>query len=128
MLLEIAIVVLLLFAAIQCVLLVLTRRDVRQLQQKMEPLRQDIAALSQQLAHIGHTDVPTSMLVTALGRMERRMGLLEQKQPVAPQSTGSYELAQQLARQGADVDELVARCGVTHAEALLIRQMHTAGH
>jgi len=128
MLPEIAIVALLLLAAIQCALLVLAWRHVRQLQQQLHSIRQDVTALSQQLVHIGHTDVPTSMLVTALGRMERRMGLLEQKQPVAPQSTGSYELAQQLARQGADVDELVARCGVTHAEALLIRQMHTAGH
>jgi hypothetical protein len=128
MLLEIAMVVVLVLAVVQGVLLLLAWRHVRRLQQQWQPVRQDIAALSQQIAHIGHTDVPTSMLVTALGRMERRMGLLEQKQPVAPQSTGSYELAQQLARQGADVDELVARCGVTHAEALLIRQMHTAGH
>jgi hypothetical protein len=128
MLPEIAIVALLVLAAIQCALLVLAWRQVRQLQQQLHSMRQDVTAVSQQLAHIGHTDVPTSMLVTALGRMERRMGLLEQKQPVVPQSTGSYELAQQLARQGADVDELVARCGVTHAEALLIRQMHTAGH
>jgi uncharacterized membrane protein len=128
MLPEIAIVALLLLAAIQCALLVLALRQVRQLQQQLHSMRQDVTAVSQQLAHIGHTDVPTSMLVTALGRMERRMGLLEQKQPVAPQSTGSYELAQQLARQGADVDELVARCGVTHAEALLIHQMHAAGH
>jgi hypothetical protein len=128
MLPEIAIVVLLLLAAAQCALLVLAWRHVRQLRQHLESMRQDIGTLSQQLAHVGHTDVPTSMLVTALGRMERRMGLLEQKQPAVPQGTGSYELAQQLARQGADVDELVARCGVTHAEALLIRQMHTAGH
>lgn len=126
MLLEIAIVALLLLALIQCALLVLAWRHVRQLRQRQELLRQDVGALSQQLAHVSHTDVPTSMLVTALGRMERRMGLLEQKQPVVPQSSGSYELAQQLARQGADVDELVARCGVTHAEALLIRQMHAA--
>jgi hypothetical protein len=126
MLLEVAIVALLLLALIQCTLLVLAWRHVRQLRQRQELLRQEVGALSQQLAHVGHTDVPTSMLVTALGRMERRMGLLEQKQPVVPQSSGSYELAQQLARQGADVDELVARCGVTHAEALLIRQMHTA--
>jgi len=128
MLLEIAVVALLLLAVVQCVLLVLAWGHLRRLRQQWQPLRQDVQALSQQLAHIGHTDVPTSMLVTALGRMERRMGLLEQKQPVVPASTGSYELAQQLARQGADVDELVARCGVTHAEALLIRQMHTANH
>ena len=128
MLLEIAMVVVLVLAVVQGMLLLLAWRHVRRLQQQWQPLRQDIAALSQQIAHIGHTDVPTSMLVTALGRMERRMGLLEQKQPALPQSNSSYELAQQLARQGADVDELVARCGVTHAEALLIRQMHTAGH
>ena len=61
MLLEIAIVALLLLAVIQCVLLVLARREARQLQQQLEPMRQDIATLSQQLGRINHTDVPTSI-------------------------------------------------------------------
>ena len=38
----------------------------------------------------------------------------------------SYELAQQLAREGADVDQLVERCGLSGDEAKLILQMHSA--
>lgn len=128
MLLEAGVIVLILLALSQCVLLALAWRYVRELQQQSRDLRHDMAVMARQVAHASHTDVPTSMLVTALGRMERRITLFEQQPPAPSQNPTSYELAQQLAREGADVDELVARCGLTHAEAMLIRQMHSAEH
>lgn len=81
------------------------------------------------LATLGHsaayacTDVPTSMLVTALGRLEHRISLLELPAGTLPQS--SYELAQQLARKGAGTEQLVAQCGLSSDEARLIVQMHS---
>jgi len=128
MLPEIAVIVLVLLALVQCVLLVLAWRHVRQLQQQADVLRHDLAALSRQVSNVGHTDIPTSMLVTALGRMERRIALFEQQQAAPSHNLTAYELAQQLARDGASVDQLVTRCGLTQAEAVLIRQMHAAEH
>ncbi|MEP7184807.1 MAG: DUF2802 domain-containing protein [Rhodanobacter sp.] len=71
-----------------------------------------------------YTDVPTSMLVTVMGRVERRLTQLEQP----TRSAVSYELAQQLAREGADVEQLVARCGLSRDEATLVRQLHPVEH
>ena len=68
------------------------------------------------------TDVPTSMLVTALTRLEHGISMLELPSSAAPRP--SYELAQQLAREGADVSQLVERCGLSPDEASLIVQMH----
>lgn len=86
-------------------------------------LQQQVAALWQGVVHAG-TDVPTSMLVAALGRVERQLGLIGQP---APQGRQSYELAQQLAREGVDIEQLIARCGLSRDEARLIVQMHPVG-
>lgn len=71
-----------------------------------------------------YPDVPTSMLVRVMERLERRMTQLEQPS----RSAVSYELAQQLAREGADVEQLVARCGLSRDEATLVRQLHPVEH
>jgi hypothetical protein len=112
--LELGIGVLLLLTLVQSVVLIRLWRQSQQLQR-------EVAGLSHGMAHVS-TDVPTSMLVTALGRLERRISLIEQP----PQARQSYELAQQLAREGADVDQLITRCGLSRDEARLVLQMHPA--
>ena len=64
--LELGVIALLLVAAGQSALLVLMWRQSRRLQQRVDALWQNAAGTS--------TDVPTSMLVTALGRVERKLG------------------------------------------------------
>lgn len=119
MALEITVGILLLLVLLQsAVLLQLWRQSLR--------LKQAVVNLTCSVRHAAQTDVPTSMIVSALGRMEQRMALLGQ-QPAAVSLT-PYELAQQLAREGADVDQMVARCGLSRDEARLIRQLHPAGH
>ena len=113
--LEAGVGILLLLAFAQSALLFHGGRRLREVQRQ-------VAALSHDAIHVC-TDVPTSMLVTALGRLERQVGRLEQ-QP--PQTRQSYELAQQLAREGADVEQLVSRCGLSRDEAKLVLQMHPA--
>jgi hypothetical protein len=78
------------------------------------------------------TDVPTSMLVMMLGRLERRLESVERHlerhgahMPVPAASPQTYALAQQLAREGVGVDELVLRCGLSRDEAELVRRMHS---
>lgn len=114
--LEAGVVVLLLLALAQSCLLFRLWRQSHQLQQRVDALWRDTARAT--------TDVPTSMLVAALGRLERQVGLIGQQPPQARQS---WELAQQLAREGADVEQLVARCGLSRDEAKLILQVHPSG-
>jgi len=111
--LEAGIAILLLLTLVQSAVLLFLWRQSRQLQQR-------IGALSDGMLH-AYTDVPTSMLVTALGRLERQMGQIERQPPPTRQS---YELARQLAREGADVEQLVSRCGLSRDEAKLVLQMH----
>jgi hypothetical protein len=107
--------IVLLLALLQSALLLHGWRQLRELQRQ-------VAALSHDAIH-ACTDVPTSMLVTALGRLERQVGRLEQQPSLTRQS---YELAQQLAREGTDVEQLVSRCGLSRDEARLVLQMHPA--
>ena len=113
--LEAGVGILLLLALAQSALLFQGWRQLRELQRQ-------VAAQSHDAIH-ACTDVPTSMLVTALGRLQRQVGQLEQQPPPTRQS---YELAQQLAREGADVEQLVSRCGLSRDEARLVLQMHPA--
>ncbi|HEY9130590.1 MAG TPA: DUF2802 domain-containing protein [Dyella sp.] len=89
--------------------------------------------LAQCLSAAG-TDVPTSMLVMMLGRLERRLDGVERHLerhgahiPLPPPSAQMFVLAQQLAREGVSVDELVRRCGLSRDEAELVRRMHGSG-
>lgn len=43
------------------------------------------------------------------------------------QNTRGYETAIRLARSGASVEEIVANCGTTRAEAKLLRRLHECG-
>ncbi len=110
---EIALVVLLVLALLQSALLMQLWRRSQRLQFTMDRMGSTAAYAC--------TDIPTSMMVTALGRLEQRIGQLEQKQP---QARLSYELAQQLAREGAGIEQLVARCGLSSDEARLVLQLH----
>jgi len=111
--LELGVGALLALALAQAVLLFHGWRQLRELQRR-------VAELSHEAAH-ACTDVPTSMLVTALGQLQRQLGRIEQQPPPTRQS---YELAQRLAREGADVEQLVSRCGLSRDEAKLVLQMH----
>ncbi len=113
--LEIGVAILLALALIQLVLLLHLWRQALQLRQRIELLAHG--------ASHAFTDVPTSMLVTALGRLERQVRLIEQKPEPTRQA---FELAQQLAREGADLEQLVSRCGLSRDEARLVMQMHPA--
>lgn len=110
--LEIGIGLVLLLTLWQSVLLFPLWRRLRRLEQGVRLLAGN--------ASQAYTDVPTSMLVSVLGRLERRLTQLEQP----TRSAVSYELAQQLAREGADVEQLIARCGLSRDEATLVRQLH----
>lgn len=101
---------LLVLVALQGVLLLRLWQRGSRFQARLETLWQTAAS----------TDVPTSMLVAALGRLEQRLSEAQQTPPGR-----SWELAQQLAREGADAEQLVARCGLSRDEANLLLKMRT---
>lgn len=113
--LDIGVVLLLVAALGQSALLFQLWRQSMQLRQRIDQLSHG--------ATQAFTDVPTSMLVTALGRLERQVRMIEQKPAPTRQA---YELAQQLAREGVELEELISRCGLSRDEARLVMQMHPA--
>ncbi|MEW9625493.1 DUF2802 domain-containing protein [Rhodanobacter geophilus] len=106
--LELGVIALLLLAAGQTILLLRLWRQSVRLRQRVDALWRNAAGAA--------TDVPTSMLVTALGRLERQLRQVER-----PASPGrSWELARRLAHEGADIEQLMACCGLSRDEAKLI--------
>lgn len=95
-----------------------------------------LARLSRQVTALAgrrpeaHGDVPVSLLVTALSRLEQRLARMEQAQSDTPQATQgggsdrSYQLAQRLARQGASAEQITEACGISLQEAELLLRLH----
>jgi hypothetical protein len=48
--------------------------------------------------------------------------------PSAPSHGRGYEMAIRMARAGATLEDIVASCGTTRAEARLLRRLHCAGN
>ncbi|SFR86052.1 Protein of unknown function [Dyella sp. OK004] len=79
------------------------------------------------------TDVPTSMLVAVLSRVQRTL----EAKPIAPVQersrvrevaavSSSYDVARRLVSEGAGADQLVEHCGLSRGEAELLRSLHAA--
>lgn len=91
----------------------------------------EVSAAQQRAAS---TDVPTSMLVTGMGRIEARLQQLENAReqaapgPVAmpqPQpGDRTYQLAQRMARDGAAAAAIAEACGIAPHEAELLCRLH----
>lgn len=93
--------------------------------------------------------VPELLIVNALNKIDHRLSALETRaqhkaasvsrpstEVVATQMTATrsaslhssannYELAQQLAREGCDLEQLIARCGLSRNEAELVLRLYT---
>ncbi|MGC1548068.1 MAG: DUF2802 domain-containing protein [Rhodanobacter sp.] len=110
------------FAVVQSVLLVWLCWRSWQLRKRI-----DLLALA------ATTDVPTSMLVITLSKIEHRLKVIEGhmhastpvpfEAPPAPE-LNNYDLARQLAQQGATAELLVERCGLSRDEAELLHHLH----
>lgn len=88
--------------------------------------------------------IPALMIVNALNKIDHRLNQLEQRtqnvdapkrsveiraipmtMPANQQSAAAnYELAQRMAREGSDLDQLMARCGLSRNEAELMLRLH----
>jgi len=95
-----------------------------QLAARLETALGEIQKLSGQVAALGGT-------IESLGM---RLHQAEVQRPVsapapaaASVNTRGYETAIRMARSGASVEEIVASCGTTRAEAKLLRRLHECG-
>jgi hypothetical protein len=89
--------------------------------------------------------VPELLLINALNKIDHRLGVLEARtqQTDAPRRSveiratqmtmpaaghhvphQNYELAQQLAREGSDMEQLITRCGLSRNEAELVLRLY----
>lgn len=90
--------------------------------------------------------VPALLIVNALNKIDHRLGVLEARSQTTEtprrsvelpavqmtslrsaghhSSASNYELAQQLAREGSDLEQLVVRCGLSHNEAELVLRLY----
>lgn len=93
--------------------------------------------------------VPELLIVNALNRIDHRLSLLEERgrddtEAGTPRRStevpatqipawrmssahfagNHYELAQQLAREGADLEQLMTRCGLSRNEAELVQRLY----
>ena len=94
----------------------------------------------------GEGSVPALLIVNALNKIDHRLSLLEARvqQPEASRrsvevpvtqmpaqrsaslhsSASNYELAQHLAREGGDLEQLMDRCGLSRNEAELVLRLY----
>lgn len=92
-------------------------------------LSRKLRAVQEAQERLASTDVPTSMLVTGMARVEARLQHLEHEHqplptPQAQPADRAYELAQRMARNGAEAAEIAEACGINLHEAELLRRLH----
>jgi len=106
-----------------------------QMAARLETALAEIRKLSGQMIVLGGTvDAVGSRLGHAQAQAEAQAQAQAQAQAAASkaaaaptQSTRRYETAIRMARSGASVEEIVANCGTTRAEAKLLRRLHECG-
>jgi hypothetical protein len=108
--------------------LVSARRQTAQghaeLSARLETALGEIRNLSTQVAALGGT-------LESLASLVQQSGAQRPAPAPAPAAasvnTRGYETAIRMARSGASVEEIVASCGTTRAEAKLLRRLHECG-
>ena len=92
-----------------------------QLAARLETALGEIQKLSGQVAALGGT---IELLGTRLHQAEAQRPVTAPAPAAASVNTRGYETAIRMARSGASVEEIVASCGTTRAEAKLLRRLH----
>lgn len=105
-----------------------------QMAAKLETALAEIRRLSGQMIALGGSvELLGSRLVQAQAQAQAEAQVQAQAAaakaaaPTHNQNTRGYETAIRLARSGASVEEIVANCGTTRAEAKLLRRLHECG-
>lgn len=95
-----------------------------QLSARLETALGEIRKLSGQVTALGGT---LDALGTRMHQAAAQRPAAAQAPAAASVNTRGYETAIRMARSGASVEEIVASCGTTRAEAKLLRRLHECG-
>lgn len=98
-----------------------SQRRVRHLQKELEQTRSDIRALTTSSVGVGGRIKKLEQHQRRLAEKQEEFNLLDH---YSDQGSQPYDHAIHMARQGADVDEIVNMCGVSRNEAELIQMMN----
>ena len=101
-----------------------TAQSNAQLSARLETALGEIRKLSGQVTELGGT---LESLGTRLQQADAQRPVPAPAPAAASVNTRGYETAIRMARSGASVEEIVASCGTTRAEAKLLRRLHECG-
>jgi len=109
--------------------------DNAQLAARLETALGEIRKLSGQVIALGGSmESLATRLIQAQAQAQAQVQVQAQVQAPAPRQASSagantrgYETAIRMARGGSSVEEIVASCGTTRAEAKLLRRLHECG-
>ena len=101
-----------------------TAQNNAQLSARLDTALGEIRKLSGQVTELGGT---IETLGTRLAQADAQRPVPAQAPAAASVNTRGYETAIRMARSGASVEEIVASCGTTRAEAKLLRRLHECG-
>ncbi len=101
-----------------------TAQNNGQLSARLETALGEIRKLSGQVTELGGT---LESLGTRLQQADAQRPAPAPAPAAASVNTRGYETAIRMARSGASVEEIVASCGTTRAEAKLLRRLHECG-
>ena len=101
-----------------------TAQSNAQLAARLETALGEIRKLSGQVTALGGA---LESLGTRLQQADAQRPVPAPAPAAASVNTRGYETAIRMARSGASVDEIVASCGTTRAEAKLLRRLHECG-
>jgi len=93
---------------------------------RLETALGEIRKLSGQVIALGGT-IETLGTQLVQSQTQRPAAAPAPAQAAASVNTRGYETAIRMARSGASVEEIVASCGTTRAEAKLLRRLHECG-
>ena len=111
-------------AALLVLLVVFLMLRLRLREQEDALLRQEVARLRDDLGALCSGAVGVSERVARIeGKLQRVSERQEQMESATPESQ-PYDQAVELARKGANAEELVKQCGLTKGEADLVVMMH----
>ncbi|HBC58323.1 MAG TPA: hypothetical protein DCZ03_14280 [Gammaproteobacteria bacterium] len=102
-------------------LLIKERRRNEMNEQLIQGLRDNIATLCASIGSVGERVMDIERQFKSMDHRQKQIELREEE-------TANYTQAVNLVRHGADVEELIANCGITRGEAELISRMYATPH
>lgn len=111
------VLIVLILLGVESIRVVRSRRRAREMKAELQRLREDMQALCTGAANVGKH---LAAMEQKIRRLSERQDQVELRDPAQQ----AYGHAIRLAQRGANVDELIASCGLARGEAELLLRLH----